>query len=65
MNLSGEAVREAAQFYKIAPENIIVIFDDISLEPGTAKKVTISMLDFSVLSKILVPSIQLYLSTLL
>lgn len=34
MNLSGEAVREAAQFYKILPENIIVIFDDISLDPG-------------------------------
>lgn len=34
MNLSGEAVREAAEFYKIPPEKIIVIFDDISLEPG-------------------------------
>ena len=34
MNLSGEAVREAEQFYKIPPENIIVIFDDISLDPG-------------------------------
>ena len=34
MNLSGEAVREAADFYKIPPENIIVICDDISLEPG-------------------------------
>ncbi len=34
MNLSGEAVRDAAEFYKIKPENIIVIFDDISLEPG-------------------------------
>lgn len=34
MNCSGEAVKEAAQFYKIAPENIIVIFDDISLDPG-------------------------------
>ena len=34
MNLSGEAVRDAAQFYKIPPENIIVIFDDISLDPG-------------------------------
>lgn len=34
MNLSGEAVRDAAQFYKIKPENIIVIFDDISLAPG-------------------------------
>ena len=34
MNLSGEAVRDAAEFYKIPPENIIVICDDISLEPG-------------------------------
>ena len=34
MNLSGEAVSAAASFYKISPENIIVIFDDISLEPG-------------------------------
>lgn len=34
MNLSGEAVRDAADFYKIPPENIIIICDDISLEPG-------------------------------
>lgn len=34
MNLSGEAVKEAADFYKIPPEKIIVICDDISLEPG-------------------------------
>ena len=34
MNLSGEAVREAAAFYKIAPENILVIFDDVSLDVG-------------------------------
>ena len=34
MNCSGEAVAEAAKFYKIAPENIIVIFDDISLDAG-------------------------------
>ncbi len=34
MNNSGEAVAEAARFYKIAPENIIVIFDDISLDVG-------------------------------
>ena len=34
MNNSGEAIREAAQFYKIPPERIIVVFDDISLEPG-------------------------------
>lgn len=34
MNLSGEAVREAAAFYKIPPERIIVLFDDISLDVG-------------------------------
>lgn len=34
MNLSGESVRAAADFYKVAPEEIIVIYDDISLEPG-------------------------------
>ena len=34
MNLSGEAVREAADFYKIPPEKIIIICDDISLDPG-------------------------------
>lgn len=34
MNLSGEAVAEAANFYKIPTENVIVIFDDISLPVG-------------------------------
>ncbi|MGE4548030.1 MAG: aminoacyl-tRNA hydrolase [Intestinibacillus sp.] len=34
MNLSGEAVREAAAFYKIPPERIVVLFDDISLDVG-------------------------------
>ena len=35
MNLSGEAVAEAVRFYKINPEDeLIIIFDDISLEPG-------------------------------
>lgn len=34
MNLSGEAVRDAAAFYKIPPERILVLFDDISLEVG-------------------------------
>ncbi len=34
MNLSGEAVSEAANFYKIPPENITVICDDINLAPG-------------------------------
>ena len=34
MNLSGESVREVASFYKIPPERIIVIFDDVSLDVG-------------------------------
>lgn len=34
MNLSGEAVVAAMQFYKIPPERVLVFFDDISLEPG-------------------------------
>ncbi len=34
MNLSGEAVGEAARFYKLKPEQVIVVSDDISLEPG-------------------------------
>lgn len=34
MNNSGEAVYEAAEFYNIPPENIIVVFDDISLDVG-------------------------------
>ena len=34
MNASGEAVREAAAFYKIPMENIIVISDDINLDVG-------------------------------
>lgn len=34
MNNSGEAVTEAMQFYKIPPEHTIIVFDDISLEPG-------------------------------
>ena len=34
MNLSGESIREAIDYYKIDPEDIIVIYDDISLEPG-------------------------------
>lgn len=34
MNLSGEAVREAADFYRIPPENIIVLCDDITQKVG-------------------------------
>jgi len=34
MNNSGDAVAEAARFYKIPPENILVISDDVSLPAG-------------------------------
>lgn len=34
MNLSGESVREAMNFYKLSNENIIVVYDDISLPLG-------------------------------
>ncbi|MBO5852237.1 MAG: aminoacyl-tRNA hydrolase [Clostridia bacterium] len=37
MNNSGRAVLAAAQFYKIPIENILVMYDDISLEPGTVR----------------------------
>lgn len=34
MNLSGEAVREAASFFKIPRQRIIVVYDDVSLPAG-------------------------------
>ncbi len=34
MNLSGESVGPLADYYGCAPEEIIVIYDDICLEPG-------------------------------
>ena len=34
MNSSGEALRDAASFYKIPPERMLVLYDDISLQPG-------------------------------
>jgi len=34
MNLSGESVAAAARFYKIAPQDIIVFYDDIDLADG-------------------------------
>ena len=37
MNLSGEAVKPFMDFYKVKPENIIVIYDDIDIETGTIK----------------------------
>ena len=37
MNVSGRAVGALAQFYKIAPENILVVHDELDLPPGSAK----------------------------
>ena len=37
MNASGEAVSEAAAFYKIPPENIIVISDDVAQDIGRVR----------------------------
>ena len=34
MNLSGESVEAACQYYKIPYDKVIILFDDISLEPG-------------------------------
>ncbi|MCI5815562.1 aminoacyl-tRNA hydrolase [Ruminococcus sp.] len=34
MNNSGQAVAEAMQFYKLPIDHIIVVYDDISLEPS-------------------------------
>lgn len=34
MNLSGESVRAAADYYKVDPGHIIIIYDDISLGVG-------------------------------
>lgn len=37
MNLSGRSVAALARFYKIAPEQILVVHDELDLEPGQAK----------------------------
>ncbi|HCB91552.1 MAG TPA: aminoacyl-tRNA hydrolase, partial [Ruminococcaceae bacterium] len=34
MNLSGQSVTEAMGFYKLPPERVIVLYDDISFPPG-------------------------------
>jgi PTH1 family peptidyl-tRNA hydrolase len=34
MNASGEAIRDIMQYYKIPPDRLIVIFDDVSLDTG-------------------------------
>ena len=37
MNVSGRAVGALAQFYRIAPENMLVVHDELDLPPGSAK----------------------------
>lgn len=37
MNLSGNAIRDFMKFYKILSEDIIVIYDDLDIEPGIIK----------------------------
>ena len=34
MNLSGESVRAVVDYYKAEPEDLLIIYDDISLDPG-------------------------------
>lgn len=35
MNLSGESIGELAHFFKIKPEEILVVHDELELKPGT------------------------------
>src|SRR5690606_26589180 len=37
MNLSGEAVGEAMRFFRLGPENVIAIYDELDLLPGRAR----------------------------
>jgi len=37
MNLSGQAVAPVANFYKIPPSDILVVYDDLDLKPGTLR----------------------------
>ena len=37
MNLSGESIIETVNFYKIDIKNMIVIYDDIDIQPGKIK----------------------------
>ena len=37
MNSSGESIKEIMQFYKMKEEELIVIYDDIDIEPGIIK----------------------------
>ena len=53
MNLSGESIRSAVEFYKVDPdEELLVIYDDISLDVGQLrirkKGIHIPLMDFQV-----------------
>ena len=37
MNLSGESVGEAARFYKVPPERVLVFSDEMALPPGSVR----------------------------
>ena len=37
MNLSGKSVNGLAKFYQIAPENILVVHDELDLSPGVSR----------------------------
>ena len=37
MNLSGESIRDICEYYKLPPENIIIIYDDIALPTGSVR----------------------------
>ncbi|MCI9477008.1 aminoacyl-tRNA hydrolase [Anaerovoracaceae bacterium 41-7] len=37
MNLSGESIRQVMHFYKLDPEKLIVIYDDIDIELGALR----------------------------
>lgn len=34
MNLSGESIREACEYFKIKPDKVIILYDDVDIEPG-------------------------------
>ncbi len=37
MNLSGQSIQAAASYYRVAPEEILVIHDELDLPPGTVR----------------------------
>ncbi len=37
MNLSGQAVGEALRFYKLGPDRLVVLYDDLDLTPGKVR----------------------------